>query len=83
MLINFIQVIAPLVLSTILSCVGRKPIMQVGTFLNIVTTSIVGTGFMLINIDFNLAAGMILMGLLLFMVNFSLTIGPLVWMYIP
>jgi hypothetical protein len=57
--------------------------MQAGTFFNIITTAIVGTGFMLIDSQFKIAAGMILAGLILFMINFALTIGPLVWLYVP
>ena len=83
MILSLIQVVSPLILSTILACVGRKPIMQVGTFFNIITTAIVGTGFFLINSQFKVAAGMILAGLVLFIINFALTIGPLVWLYVP
>jgi hypothetical protein len=66
-----------------LVCVGRKPLIQFGSLLNIFTTALVGTGFIVINSNFNAGGGMVLTGLLSFMVNFAFTLGPLVWMYVP
>jgi hypothetical protein len=82
--------LAPLFLSPLLACVGRKALIQFGSLFNIFTTVIIGTGFIIINQDDggsgkNIAAGsvMIMVGLISFMVNFAFTLGPLVWLYVP
>ena len=81
--------LAPLFLSPLLACVGRKPLIQFGSLLNVFTTVVIGTGFIIINqgdgTSNNKAVGgvMILIGLLSFMTNFAFTLGPLVWLYVP
>ena len=43
--------------------------------------SLTAIGFMLKNPDLSLA--FIILGLVLFMANFGLTLGPVVWVYLP
>ena len=83
MLINLEQCLAPLVISYLLSKVGRKSILQVGTVVGSFTTALIGVGFLIRHSSEDAGNILILLGLVLFMANFGLSLGPVVWLYIP
>jgi MFS family permease len=81
-IINFEQVVTTLISSFLLSKFGRKTILQYGTFGAGLTTFIIGIGFLIQYAYPNASVFLILNGLFLFMANFGLSIGPIVWIYI-
>jgi MFS family permease len=83
MIINLEQCLAPLVISYLLSKVGRKSILQVGTIFGAITTGIIGVGFFIKDSNTDVGNILILLGLVFFMANFGLSLGPVVWLYIP
>jgi len=83
MLINLLQCLAPLVVSYLLSKLGRKSILQAGTVFGAITTGIIGVGFFIHDSNTDVGNVFILLGLVLFMANFGLSLGPVVWLYIP
>lgn len=83
MLINLEQCLAPLVISYLLSKVGRRVILQAGTVFGAITTALIGVGFLIRDSNEDAGNIMILLGLVLFMANFGLSLGPVVWLYIP
>ena len=74
---------APLVISYLLSRVGRKTILQWGTVFGAITTGIIGVGFFIHDLNKDVGNILILFGLVVFMANFGLSLGPVVWLYIP
>jgi MFS family permease len=83
MLINLEQCLAPLVVSYLLSKVGRKTILQFGSIFGAITTGIIGIGFFIHDSNTDVGNVLILSGLVIFMANFGLSLGPVVWLYIP
>lgn len=69
--------------SFLLTKFGRKTILQWGTIGSVITTGLIGLGFAINSIAHGLSVGLILLGLFCYMANFGLTLGPIVWMYIP
>jgi MFS transporter, SP family, arabinose:H+ symporter len=81
--INFEQVVTAIISSFLLKKYGRKLILQFGTIGAIITNLIIGIGFALSGSSPGLSVGLILFGLFCYMANFGLSLGPIVWMYIP
>lgn len=84
-IINFEQIIGGILTSFVLQKLGRKTILQVGTLLEGIGCLLVGIGFFLKNgsEDSSSGQGLILVGLFLFMWIFGISLGPIVWLYIP
>lgn len=57
--------------------------MQNGTLGALITNVIIGFGFVLSSSAPGLSVALILVGLFAYMANFGLSLGPIVWMYIP
>jgi len=83
MLINLEQVLTSLIVSYLLKSVGRKTILQIGTIVGAVSTGIIGIGFFIHDSNADIGNVFILLGLVIFMANFGLSLGPVVWLYIP
>lgn len=81
-LINFEQVLATFVTSYLLTKFGRKTILLFGALFEGIACGLIMIGFL---IQDSSPAGepLILMGLFLFMAVFGLSLGPVVWLYIP
>ena len=66
---------------------GRKTILQTGTFIFIISLLMVAIGFFVQNPDdekVSTATSVLVMGgLIIFMADFGLSLGPIVWLYIP
>lgn len=84
-LINFEQFLGTFVTGILLAKFGRKTILQFGTLLG-------GIGNLLLTIGFfikgpsdegGVGQGIILVGLFLYMAVFGISLGPIVWLYIP
>jgi hypothetical protein len=60
-------------------------ILQFGTAVGAISNGIIGIGFLIKGdgdgMDFG--KGLILFGLVVFMANFGISLGPIVWLYIP
>ena len=63
--------------------VGRKFLIQLGTFVSCICLSVVFAGFTIQEDNKNLAAVIISIGMIIFMASFGLTLGPITWLYIP
>jgi hypothetical protein len=82
-ILNFEQVAASAFSSFLLNRFGRKTILQFGTIGSAVANFIIFIGFYISNDKPSLSVVLILMALFYYMINFNLSLGPLVWMYIP
>jgi len=82
-ILNFEQTAACLVTSYLLMKLGRKQILQAGTFVGVLSLVLIGIGFFIKNSATSASNAMILGGLFIFMANFGLSLGPIVWLYIP
>jgi len=66
-----------------LSKYGRKLITQVGTLGSIITNICIALGFLIIKHQNGFGTTLILLGLILFMFNYGVTLGPIVFVIIP
>lgn len=84
-LINFEQVLGTFATGLLLMKFGRKTILQFGTFFEGLADLLVAVGFFikLGNDDSTFAQALILLGLFLYMGVFGISLGPVVWLYIP
>lgn len=76
---------ASLVTSYLLTRLGRKIILQAGTLIAAVCLLLIGIGF-IVKGDGDITTAvsvLILGGLVIYMANFGLSLGPVVWLYIP
>lgn len=64
---------------------GRKTILQAGTGVATLSLIMIGIGFFLKDPEGTglLYKILIIGGLVVFMANFGLSLGPIVWLYIP
>ena len=86
-LINFEQVLGTFATGFLLIKFGRKAILQFGTLMAGLGNALVFLGFLLNQIDGSEDSTngqiFILMGLFLYMGVFGVSLGPVVWLYIP
>lgn len=90
-IMNLEQTLTCLVTSYLLTKLGRKQILQGGTAVGIASLILIGAGFLLRGgsdhpVDTTTTTVgnvMILIGLVIFMADFGLSLGPVVWLYIP
>jgi SP family arabinose:H+ symporter-like MFS transporter len=69
-----------------LTKLGRKTILQFGTLVGIISLVMIGIGFIVQGSGANtntFASVLIISGLIIFMADFGLSLGPVVWLYIP
>lgn len=76
-IINMLQFVGALFASVLLTRVGRKFLLEMGALTTAVGACIVGIGFVTGSL------GWILCGLIFFMACFGITLGPVVWIYLP
>ncbi len=69
--------------SFLLSRFGRKTILQVGTLGAVVSNLVIAMGYFVSDSYPSLSVVLILLALFYYMANFGLSLGPIVWMYIP
>ena len=82
-LINLEQVLTSFIVSYLLSRVGRKTLLQLGTIIGAISTGIIAVGFFIHDSNTDVGNIFILLGLVIFMANFGISLGPVVWLYIP
>lgn len=76
-IINMLQFVGAIIASFLLTRIGRKLLLEIGALATAVGSLIVAIGF------FNNSLLWILFGLVFFMACFGLTLGPVVWIYLP
>jgi MFS family permease len=82
-IVNFEQVATAVISSFLLKKYGRKMILQYGTIGAILTNFIIAIGFFASESSPGFSVTLILIGLFCYMANFGLSLGPVVWMFIP
>ena len=76
-IINSLQFIGAIIAAFLLARIGRKFLLEMGALTTAVGALIVAFGFL------NNSLSAILFGLIFFMACFGLTLGPVVWIYLP
>ena len=76
-IINMLQFIGSILTAFLLTKIGRKLLLEMGALTTSIGTVIVAIGFM------SNSLAWILIGLIFFMACFGLTLGPVVWIYLP
>jgi len=76
-------VIASIFASYLLTKLGRKTLLQFGCIGSCLSCLFIGIGFWTKADHHGFGLTMIIIGLALFMANFGLTLGPVVWVYLP
>jgi MFS transporter, SP family, sugar:H+ symporter len=81
-IINFSQIIPLIIASILLRHFGRKPILLLGVVAGFIANLIIGIGFFIRNSSI---AGTIFLycGIFLYMIAFGLSLGPVIFLYIP
>jgi MFS family permease len=75
--------LATFVTGYLLTKFGRKTILLYGSFFEGLACLIISIGFFILDDQEQLGQGFVLSGLFLFMAVFGLSLGPVVWLYIP
>ena len=84
--INVLPVFGCFIAGYLLTKLGRKTLFQIGTIMTVVFLLLLTAGFYVYQdeqADRNIAGVLILLGLYICMLNFGITLGPIIWMYIP
>ena len=81
-ILNLEQTLASLLTTYLLTRLGRKQILQAGTGVATISLIMIGVGFFVKSQE-TLSQVLIMVGLVVFMANFGLSLGPIVWLYIP
>jgi SP family arabinose:H+ symporter-like MFS transporter len=76
-LINMLQFIGAILTSYLLTKIGRKILLEMGALICAIANIIIAIGFL------SHSLAWILLGLIVFMGGFGLTLGPVVWIYLP
>ena len=82
-IINFIIIPAIVASYFLLHSVGRRPILFYGTLVAGVSNLIITIGFSIRDSDHTKSAIMLFIGFILFMIDFGLSLGSVVYIYIP
>jgi len=72
-----------LVTGYLLSKLGRRTILLYGTLFEGVACALISVGFFIKDSNSSISEVMILIGLFFYMAVFGLSLGPVVWLYIP
>lgn len=82
-LINLEQVLATFLTSYLLTKFGRKIILLIGALGEGIACGIIMIGFFVQDDQPQVSESLVLVGLFMFMAVFGLSLGPVVWLYIP
>lgn len=82
-ILNLEQTLTCLVTSYLLTRLGRKTILQGGTLVAVISLLLIGIGFFVRDSAESAGNVMVIGGLVIFMADFGLSLGPVVWLYIP
>ena len=85
-ILNFEQVLGNIFAGLLLIKLGRKTILQFGLLSVTISNLLASIGFGLQYMsEYNSTVSLvfILIGLIIFMMTFSLSLGPIIWLYIP
>ena len=81
-LLNGEQILASIFSSYLLSRKGRVIILNIGTLVAALSLTLISIGFMFQNKVHDLGTSFIMLGLFTYMLNFGVSLGPVVWLYI-
>ncbi|TXH59204.1 MAG: hypothetical protein E6Q89_02540 [Bacteroidia bacterium] len=73
---------AGIVSSFLLARLGRKIILQAGTLFAAISLILVAIGFWIKDSSPAASNVLVILGLVIFMANFGLSLGPVTWLYI-
>jgi SP family sugar:H+ symporter-like MFS transporter len=82
-IINFIIIPAIVASYFLLQSVGRRPILFYGTLVAGISNLIIAIAFSIQNSDHATSTILLFIGFFLFMIDFGLSLGPVVYLYIP
>lgn len=72
-----------MVTGILLAKLGRRTILLFGTLFEGLACALISIGFFIKDSDSSASEAMILIGLFFYMAVFGLSLGPVVWLYIP
>lgn len=75
----FLSLLCTMVVSFLLSRFGRKPLLQIGTLITIVSLSLITAGFFLDSYTGNI---IVIVGIFVWMIAVGLAMNPIIWLYI-
>ena len=81
-LLNGEQILATIVSSYLLSRKGRVIILNIGTLVAALSLTLISLGFIFKSGIPDLGTTFIMLGLFVYMLNFGVSLGPVVWLYI-
>lgn len=79
--LTFETLLGGILATYLLAKLGRRTILQAGTFILAVSTLLITIGFFIIDNAYNVGTALILTGLLIFMFTFGATLGSTIWSY--
>lgn len=82
-IINFEKIVTVIASSLLLAHFGRKQLLQLGVVIAGIACAMCAIGFFLQEEDYSTSEKLIIVGLFIFMGNFGLSLGPVVWLYVP
>jgi SP family sugar:H+ symporter-like MFS transporter len=81
-IIGLIKLFATFSSFFLLARVGRRPILFFGAIISTIANALMMVGFFIKDSNSS-GVALILVGIFMFIIDFGLTIGPVVWLYIP
>lgn len=81
-ILNFETLLGAIFSIFLLVKLGRKTILQAGTFILTVSLIFITVGFFIIDIAYTPGTALILIGLVVYMFTFGATLGSVIWLYI-
>ena len=81
-ILNFLTLVGAVFSIYLLAKLGRKTILQAGTFILTVTLTLITVGFFILDKAYTAATVLIIFGLVVYMFTFGATLGSVIWLYI-
>lgn len=79
--LTFENLLGAVLATYLLAKLGRRTILQGGTFIHTVSLLLITIGFFIIESAYNAGTALILIGLIVFMFTFGATLGSTIWPY--
>lgn len=79
--LTFLTLLGAIISIYLLAKIGRKTIIQCGTFILSVSMLLITIGFFILDSANSAGTGLILTGLFVFMFTFGATLGSTIWLY--
>jgi hypothetical protein len=82
-ILNVEGMIGSVIATFVLIKFGRKVILQVGTAFALLTMIFIGVGYAIINSQKSASNGLIITGLIIYNLCYGISLGSVIWLYIP